>query len=304
MRNFLIVVILLLEALSLHSQDKIHKKRGDVITAKITEVGVDEIKYRLEAEPDGPVYVIEKYRLAKIVFANGRVETYHSRLKDPSLYTGQQKSAIKINFLSPLFGHTLLNYEKSKAPGRSLEFSLSLIGLGSNFSFDEYYYDPITGNEVKYRRGALGAAFGFGYKFIKTPDFLSRNIRYAHLLQGSYFKPVAYLGSYRENILEHKPGGLLKDHRLVVYGSLMTEFGKQWVVAEKVVLDMYFGVGYAFDNVDEDSHINASADEYSAYHYTNIKVGRIPALALNTGFRIGILLGQEKSSFSKSSSSR
>lgn len=96
MRNFLILIILLLEALSLHSQDRIHKKRGDVITAKITEVGVDEIKYRLEAEPDGPVYVIEKYRLAKIVFANGRVETYHSQLKDPSLYTGQQKSATPI----------------------------------------------------------------------------------------------------------------------------------------------------------------------------------------------------------------
>lgn len=302
MRTCLILCSLLLGMLSLQAQDKIYKKDGQIISAKVTEVGVDEIKYLLHEEVSGPVYVIEKILLIKIVFANGRVETYHQQLKDPSLYADQKKAALKLNFLSPLFGHTLLTYEKSRAPGRSMELSLSIIGLGKNISFDDYYYDPITGLSMDYRRGAVGAAVGFGYKFIKTPDFLNRNIRYAHILQGSYFKPVAYLGTYSENIIRQKNNGIEKDRRTTVYGSLMMEFGKQWVVADRVVLDMFFGVGYGFDNINDEATYNSYSDEYSAYHYTNIKVGKAPALALNTGFRIGILLGQEKSSLSNSSS--
>jgi hypothetical protein len=302
MRTCLILCCLLLGIVSLQAQDKIYKKDGQIISAKVTEVGVDEIKYLLYEEITGPVYVIEKMLLIKIVFANGRVETYHHQLKDPSLYADQKKAALKLNFLSPLFGHTLLTYEKSRAPGRSIELSLSIIGLGKNISFDDYYYDPITGLSMDYRRGGAGAAVGFGYKFIKTPDFLNRNIRYAHILQGSYFKPVAYLGTYSENIIRQKNNGIEKDRRTTVYGSLMMEFGKQWVVADRVVLDMFFGVGYGFDNINDEATYNSYSDEYSAYHYTNIKVGKAPALALNTGFRIGILLGQEKSSLSNSSS--
>ena len=302
MRTCLILFAFLVGSLTLQAQDRIHKKDGQIISAKVTEVGVDEVKYLLNEDPTGPVYVIEKIRLIKIVFANGRVETYHQQLKDPSLYADQKKSALKLNFLSPLFGHTLLTYEKSQAPGRSLEMSLSLIGLGKGISFDDYYYDPVSGQSQKYRRGALGAAVGVGYKFIKTPDFLNRNIRYAHVLQGSYFKPVAYLGAYGENVIIQKNTSIEKDRRSVLYGTLMMEFGKQWVVADRVLLDMFFGVGYGFDNIKDDGSYQSYSDEYSAYHYTNIKIGKAPALALNTGFRIGILLGQEKSSLSSSSS--
>lgn len=285
-----------------YSQDRIHKKDGHIIAAKVTEVGVDEIKYLLEDDPAGPIYVIEKIQLIKIVFANGRVETYHQKLRDASLYEDQQKSAIKLNFLSPLFGHTWLTYEKSIAPGRSIDLSLSIIGLGKNISFDDYYYDPVTGLSQTYRRGAAGAAIGFGYKFIKTPDFLNRDIRYAHILQGSYFKPVAYFGTYGENVIITKNNTIEKDRRTILYGSLMMEFGKQWIVADKMVLDMFFGVGYGFDNINDANSYNSYSDEYSAFHYTNVKIGKAPALALNTGFRLGLLIGQEKSSLSKSSS--
>ncbi|WP_290710953.1 hypothetical protein, partial [Flavihumibacter sp. CACIAM 22H1] len=216
MRIFLFFACFLCSIVAL-AQDKIHKKDGQIIAAKVTEVGVDEIKYLLEGEMNGPVYVIEKIRLIKIVFANGRVETYHQKLKDPALYQDQRKNALKLNFLSPLFGHTWLSYERSLAPGRSIDLSLSLIGLGKSISFDDYYYDPVSGNSQRYRRGAVGAAIGVGYKFIKTPDFLNRDIRYAHILQGSYFKPVFYLGAYGENIIVYKNNLVAKDRRTVLY---------------------------------------------------------------------------------------
>ncbi|KYP14021.1 MAG: hypothetical protein A1D16_02780 [Flavihumibacter sp. CACIAM 22H1] len=82
----------------------------------------------------------------------------------------------------------------------------------------------------------------------------------------------------------------------------MMEFGKQWVVADRMLLDMFFGVGYSVDNIRDVNYYNSYSDEYSAFHYTNLKIGDVPALALNTGFRLGLLTGQVKSSPSKSSS--
>ena len=39
------------------------RKGGQIINAKITEIGTDEIKYKIFEEPDGPAYVIEKDKI-------------------------------------------------------------------------------------------------------------------------------------------------------------------------------------------------------------------------------------------------
>ena len=284
------IIILLLAGFNSFSQDRIFRKNGEVLKVKITEIGVSEIKYKLFEEPEGPVYAIEKERLLKIVLENGRTEAYKTNLKDPELYIEQSKHAIKFNFLSPLFGHTWLAYEKSLKPGRSLELSLSLIGLGKDISSDDYYYDPSTNMSHQYSRNSAGAAVGFGYKFIRTPDFFSNtSVRFAHLLQGSYLKPVVYTGIYRENFIVEKGNIVTKEKKSIVYGTMMLELGKQWVVDNKLVLDMFFGFGYSLDNLRNTQYWNSYSDEYSAYHFTHMKIGRSPGLALNTGFKIGLL---------------
>lgn len=283
-------LLLMLIGFTSFSQDRIFRKNGEVLKVKITEIGVSEIKYKLFEEPDGPVYAIEKERLLKIVLENGRTEAYKTDLKDPELYLNQSKHAIKFNFLSPLFGHTWLAYEKSLQPGRSMELSLSIIGLGKDISSDDYYYDPSTNMTHQYGRNSAGAAIGFGYKFIRTPDFFSNNsVRFAHLLQGSYLKPVVYTGLYQENFIVEKGNVVTKEKKSIVYGTMMLELGKQWVVDNKLVLDMFFGFGYSLDNLRNTQYWNSYSDEYSAYHFTHMKIGRSPGLALNTGFKIGLL---------------
>ena len=91
---------LLLFTTILFAQDKIYNKRGKIINAKVIEIGVDEIKYKLTDSPDGPVYVVDKSSLKQIVYADGRVEKYQVSYKDPENYEGQLTKAIKINFLS------------------------------------------------------------------------------------------------------------------------------------------------------------------------------------------------------------
>ncbi|MGL6267926.1 MAG: hypothetical protein ACRC2O_08365 [Chitinophagaceae bacterium] len=295
MRYYFILFISLM-AFQVKSQDKIYKRGGDIVLAKIQEIGVDEIKYKRFDEPDGPVYGIEKDRIVKIIFQNGRTESYKSSLKDPTLYQGQSKNALKINFLSPLTGYTQLGYERSLKPGRSIEFNLGIIGLGKNQVIDYYYYQPGTSSPKEYKRDAKGANIGIGYKFIKTPDFINRNIRFAHLLQGSYIKPTLYTGFYSENIIDLKTQIPIAERRTVAYGALMIELGKQWVFSEQFLLDIYFGLGYCVDNIkdnDNNSYTSVS-DEYQAHHFNTLRLGTSPGFALSGGLKIGMLLGKQK----------
>ena len=290
------ILILSLLAFNSNAQDKIYKRGGDIILARIQEIGVDEVKYKLFDEKDGPTYGIEKDRVVKIIFQNGRTETYKSSLKDPDLYKGQSKNALKLNFLSPLLGYTQLGYERSLKPGRSIEFNLALIGLGKNTVIDQIYYGPggTTTNEV--RRDQAGASIGIGYKFIRTPDFINKNIRFAHLLQGSYLKPTVYAGVYTENIIDYKSQVPLKENRTVSYGSLMVELGKQWIFSDQFIFDIYFGVGYCFDNIKDDNNYtySSSSNESVAHHFNVIRLGSSPGFAITGGLKIGMLLGKPK----------
>ncbi|ULQ57449.1 hypothetical protein KJS94_04450 [Flavihumibacter rivuli] len=289
MMKFLLTgIITLFCSFSLMAQDKIYKKGGEVLEVKVEEVGVDDIRYKLFNEPSGPVYAIEKSRIIKIVFENGRVETYSQNLRDKEWYIGQSRHALKVNFLSPLFGYTMFSYERSIKPGKSLEASIGIIGLGMN-RYAESYYDN-TGNYFESKRSPGGVALGVGYKFIKTPDFLSRNIRFAHLLQGSYVKPQLYTGVYSENYIKQSGNKQVEERRTVAYGSLMVELGKQWVFSDQFLFDLYFGLGYTFDNINDNDTYTSWSNEDAAHHFTNLRLGQSPGFALNGGLRFGFLL--------------
>ena len=89
MKNLYLVLILVLPSATAWSQHKIYKKGGEIVEAKITEVGTDEIKCRIFNDQSGPMYSLDKDRITMVVYENGRVETYQSNLKDPKLYADQ-----------------------------------------------------------------------------------------------------------------------------------------------------------------------------------------------------------------------
>ena len=103
-----------------------------VVEAKILEIGSDEIKYKEFHNLDGPIYVLETDRIKKIVFENGTVQKFQDSYKDAERYAGQLNKAIKLNFLSPLYGYTEIGFEKSLGVGKGYEVSLGIIGLGKS----------------------------------------------------------------------------------------------------------------------------------------------------------------------------
>ena len=279
------------------AQDKIYKKGGEVIEAKIIEIGVDELKYRLFNVADGPVYTIEKDRIVKVVYENGRVETYLSNFKDAELYADQKKMALKINFLSPLLGFTAFSFEKSIKPGRSYELSLGIIGLGKRQRADYFSFDD---NDPVFRQQA-GAYVSAGYKFIKLPDFTSRGAKFSHLMQGTYIKPEVMFGVFSSNqhfSTYNSRTGSRSGYRkkTTVFGGALVNLGKQWIFSDVFLVDVYGGVGYNINN-DKNTVSNTGTEtvsyEYNGYHYGMISTADGSGLGLTGGIRIGILLGKK-----------
>ena len=295
MKNIYLLMILLGLAATAQSQDKIYKKGGEIIEAKITEVGTDEIKYRVFSDQSGPMYSLDKDRIIKVVYENGRVETYQSNLKDPSLYEDQAKDAIKVNFLAPLLGYTQLNFEHNLKPGRGYELSLGLIGLGKKQDINTFYDGTSNRTTTTYRE-ASGVFIGGGYKFSKLPDFVNKGAKYSHILQGSYVKPELILGTYKHNNIESFPvGGSAPrvSRESISFGGLLVNLGKQWVLGELLLIDVYGGLGYAVDSRNASQNNTEYDYDYINNHYA-LTTGTDSGLGFTGGFKIGILVNRKK----------
>ena len=267
--------LLFLAVSTAFSQDKIYKKNEEVILCKVIEIGEDVIKYTLEETAD-LAYVLDKAKIEKIVLENGKEMVFQSKMTDASLYLGQSKNAFKIGLFSPLTGALNLGYERSIKPGMSLEGSIGLIGLGQD----------LDGNN------AGGGYLKAGIKFISTPDFELRGMRYSHLLKGFYFRPEVIISVYQRDIetFTYNPilgyfeySDIRKD---VIAGALMLNVGKQWVMSDVFLVDLFVGVGYGLDNYNSTAN---RSEGYGPYYHYGFVVGEDIPLAGTIGFKVGFL---------------
>ncbi|MCK9450506.1 MAG: hypothetical protein M0Q90_02355 [Bacteroidales bacterium] len=270
---FLLIALAFSAVSTVNAQDKIFPKKDDVILCKIKEVGLEEVKYLLSEYSDEVLFAIAKDDIEKIVFENGKEMTFENSLINPANYLDNRKNAIKIEFLSPLTGNTTLGYERSLKPGRSIEGEIGIIGLG----IDPAYENP------------GGVFFRFGYKFIKSPDFYLRGMRYAHLLKGSYIKPMITLGFFsREEDYYYESwneygywDGYYSsgETKSTVSGAIQLVLGKQWIVDNVFLVDFFGGVGYGFSN-----NYNGSN-----YYYSHTVIDQDFPLSLSVGLKMGFL---------------
>ena len=290
-------------SLNIFSQDKIEKKNGEIVEAKILEVGESEIKYKIFTDLEGPTYSVDKDRLKKIIYQNGREETYEGSLKDASLYADQARSAIKLNFLAPLAGYTQISYEKNLKPGRSYELSLGIIGLGKRQKREDYRsnYDMNSGNYTSktntFYRGAAGAFVSGGYKFIKLPNFIRNGDKFSHILQGWYAKPEVILGVYGQNeypkyINQQSTTPLPVEKETVALGAFIINLGRQWVLGDAFLIDLYGGMGYALDNQDN-SNGETFLNGYGGNHFA-LNSPEESGLGFTGGLKVGLLLNKKK----------
>ncbi len=219
------------------AQDTIYKRSKEIIKAKIIEIGLDEIKYKMPGDEEGATIVIAKDQVWKIIFANGTTQILQPEMDNPETYSNQKKNAFKIDFLAPMFRHFTFIFERSIKPGQSIEGSIGVIGVGYNHNDT---HDP------------SGMFVRIGFKFIKSPDFYLRGMKYAHILKGSYIRPEFVFGSYSDtytpsdlyNFFGTNPAPVPVTDR-VTFGSIQLVFGKQVVLNDAFLVDYYVGLGYA-----------------------------------------------------------
>ena len=72
--------------------DQIVLRNGDVIDAKIKEVGVNEIKYKKCDRQDGPDYTISKRDVLSIKYSNGEVERFNASTQSNNNSSGSRQT--------------------------------------------------------------------------------------------------------------------------------------------------------------------------------------------------------------------
>ncbi|WP_159470579.1 hypothetical protein [Dyadobacter sp. 3J3] len=152
--TILCLVLLLGFSVSLQAQDKLIKRNGTVIEGKVMEVGVREIRYQTNPEPNSAKFVIRKAELERIVFGNGeifvineRVARGASEIKRPS----NSQSGENIILLSPFKA-------LDSGPGLGISYERLLgenqyVGVVVPVSFmfnSEYYYNTYSGSNQKH----------------------------------------------------------------------------------------------------------------------------------------------------------
>lgn len=266
-KTYLFLFVFIILTVVVNGQDRIIQITKDTIRCQIKEIGDDEVKYTQKDISGDVIYGIDKNKVNRIIFSDGKELKINNSMYDAEIYKKQRKNAFKVGFLSPLTGATSITYEKSLKPGKSLEASLGVIGLG------------ITGT-----REPKGLYFKFGYKFIKSPDFYQKGTRFDHILKGAYIRPEISISSYTinsDNLVYYtngqlSTGGVRERNTMFAF---MINLGKQWIFDDRFVLDWFAGLGYGFGHSYQDN----------GNHYAFM--GGIPdfPLAVTSGIRIGIL---------------
>lgn len=245
-------------------KDEVSLSQDEIMVVDVIELGIDNIKYRPIDDPDSPIIVIEKSKVDKVVTKNGKVYVFNDGFNDAEIYKMQRKNAIKFGLFSPLFTTLQFGYERSIKPGQSIDGTLGIIGIGA---------DPSELNPG-------GAYLKIGYKFISTPDYYIKGMRYSHLLKGWYAKPEIIISVFSREKYYYYNFNESISRETIVAGAVVMNIGKQWVFSDSFLIDFFLGAGFGFANNGGDFD----------YFYGFMGAANGFPVALSGGFKIGFLL--------------
>jgi len=267
MKKLFFVVIALLLTTSLFSQDTIYKKNNQIINCKIIEIGLIEIKYVIPEKYKDVVMVIAKDDISKIKYENGEEQTFVNEMYNKNSYADNKINAIKFHVFSPLYDYLSVSYERSLKAGRSIEGTLGIIGIG---------YDPL-------KESPVGMFAKVGYKFIKSPDFYVRGMKYAHLLKGTYFKPEIAFSTYsvKNSIYNYGTNTSSTERQSVFSSACLLNVGKQWVFDNRFAVDFSIGLGYGLTNMPKNDYLGNSQFGFS--------IEPNSGLAITSNFKVAYL---------------
>lgn len=261
-----LVLALICATIFVQAQDLMYLRNKKVLEVKVIELGLEVIKYQhYPAEAGDLIVSIEKDKVSKLELANGTIYEFSStEFGDSDMLELQHKNAIKFNFFTPLNDMLVFGYERSIKPGQSFEVELGAIGIGKDVA----------------EMNASGVMVRGGYKFMRTPDFYVRGLKYAHILKGAYVKPELIFNAYSQDVDVYDfsgPTGYTTKREQTQSVGFLINFGKQVVFSDIFLIDYYIGIGYGFSNAQSSRFGFVGGNE------------DVP-IAVTGGLKLGILL--------------
>lgn len=291
-KQLVIILFLFVGILNLSAQDIIYKKSHEEIKAKVTEIGLDEIKYKMFDLQDGPDIVISKNDIWKIKFNNGEemIITNDAYDASPDVEIRNKIHAVKFEFFSPLTDDIAFGYEQMIKVGMNFEGKIGIIGVGTNPDAPE----------------TSGAFVKAGVKFKKHSDIVIRGMKYAHALSGAYIKPEIIFSHFvRKNYTTsystysgypNYTSNYIVNTQDVKVTHIAAEivFGKQFILGQTLTLDYYVGIGYGYMTTNLHSsatNIYDTEDEQSPFYYGygHMFTGKKTPFSFSSGLTLGVL---------------
>ncbi|MEO8151112.1 MAG: hypothetical protein ABI723_26000 [Bacteroidia bacterium] len=287
LKSLLVFAFATLCSINVMAQDIIYKKDKTTIKAKISEVGLDEIKYWDFDNLDGPQFIMSKDEISKIVFSNGREMII---TPDPYSASGDvdirdKTHVVKFEFFSPLTQDIAFGYEYMIRVGLNVEGKIGIIGPG------------LSAND----NHAAGAFVKIGPKFLLSTDYVMHGMQYSHAMRGRYLKPEISVSIYAQDMQQSSGYGGSAQTDRIKYGSygISLVYGRQAILGKVATIDWYFGMGYAFHTADiinstktAHSGNNYYSDIYKTqqtYDYSHIYFGKSVPLIMSAGITLGYL---------------
>lgn len=282
-RRYLIIIVLLGTLNSIKAQDTLFYKNGQQVICKILEIGDDKIKYRETSSPEGPDFSISTDRLKSIGLESGRRIEYKTnslKRQPPDEKQLNKKNALKIAPFSPFFGNLVFGLEHVQKPGFNWEIEAGILGVSNRLLFNDVHYGfwIYTGPKLNLERSTI------------IPGE-----QYFHPLHGFYFRPEIGFEyqSGSKNLYIFNTGDEKVSYELFHYGTMLN-FGYQWYVANSMTIDMWLGIGAAYNDLSfiDKSKYPAHKDWPSVRSRSVLsyaKEGGDVNIAFNSGFKIGFV---------------
>lgn len=276
-------LFLLLLTVRASGQDTLKFVNQSVLTVKVLEVGLDEIKYNPWGMENAPVVVVEKKDVLEIIFSNGERMRFSP---DPLLVSNihnsaaGKNSAVKVEFLAPITNDFTFCYERVIKPSLNIEGKLGIIGIGVTES----------------NKHPSGLFVKLGPKFWTGSDYYVRGMRMSHPLRGWYVKPELIYSQFRQEETWYNYASGTNISGRYAYTSMAIDicFGRQILLGDLMTFDWYFGVGYGtqFTNAPSTtSNYWGNIDKPVAnYAYSHLYLGPRFPMVLTTGITIGLLM--------------
>ncbi len=185
-KTLLLSIIAVALVSSAFAQDKIYKKNGDVVDAKIKSVGTKTVTYLRFDNQAGPEYTIVKADVEKIVYQNGSEDAFDRGRPRPSRHSDEPNSPAEpgINYKTSVLSISPMQFtENGLGVGLSYEKAIDKKGViafylpaALTFNLSSSHYDYTTGTTVNGHQDAMCYLMP-GVKIYPTGSF--GTVRYA-----------------------------------------------------------------------------------------------------------------------------